>query len=211
MANINDFKAAFNGGVRPNLFQVTFGGAGAPSTLVNTQMLVKATSLPGQTVPAFDVPYRGRQLKVAGDRTYDDWTVTFLNDAGWRNRDAMERWMHDISSYTINSSSIPFRQNYGTANVTQLNRQGHPLRAYRMDVLPTTLNAIEVDSSTNDSVEEFEVTFAVNWIMPHGQGTDGPQSSTGVRVRGSVTVEGEHGALTIGTDGFSANFGGSNR
>ena len=210
MANINDFKATFAGGVRPNLFRVNiFNTAGVQ--LYKTEMLVKATSLPGQTVPAFDVPYRGRQLKVAGDRTFDDWTVTFLNDAGWQNRNAMERWMQSISAFSVNSSSIPFSNHYGTAIATQLTRGGAPLRTYRLDVLPTALNAIEVDSSTNDSVEEFEVTFAVNWIMPHGQGTDGPQSSTGVRVRGSVTVEGEHGALTIGTDGFSANFGGSNR
>ena len=202
MANINDFKATFAGGVRPNLFRVNiFNTAGVQ--LHKTEMLVKATSLPGQTVPAFDVPYRGRQLKVAGDRTFDDWTVTFLNDAGWQNRNAMERWMQAISAFSVNSSSIPFSNHYGTAIATQLTRGGAPLRTYRLDVLPTALNAIEVDSSTNDSVEEFEVTFAVNYFTIDGLGTDAgaisgsPGSSGGTSVSGSIQIANEIGNLTV--------------
>ena len=90
----------------------------------------------------------GDNLKVPGDRTFDDWTVTFLNDAGWQNRNAMERWMQSISAFSQTYvSSIPFSNHYGTAIATQLTRGGAPLRTYRMDVLPTALAAIEVDSS----------------------------------------------------------------
>lgn len=205
MATINDFKAAFAGGVRPNLFHVTFQGQGAPASLFNTQYLVKSTSIPGQSIPAFDVPYRGRQLKVTGDRTYDDWTITFLNDAAWRNRDAMERWMHGLGAYQQSVTQTRFAQHYATANVVQLNRQGGALRSYRMEVLPTAINAIELDASVNDSIEEFEVTFAVNWINPHGMGADGIQVGGGVTVNGNVTLANEHGSLTVGTGGITAN------
>ena len=94
MSTISDFKNNFRGGVRPNLYQVLIN---APTVgLMDLQFLGKATQIPGSVIGNMDVPYRGRMLKVPGDRTFEDWTVTILNDPNWQHRTAMEQWMNAI-------------------------------------------------------------------------------------------------------------------
>ena len=188
MASITDFAARFKGGVRANLFKVNLT---APEIFVDLQFLVKAASLPGITVPAIDVPFRGRQLKVPGDRTFDDWEVTMLNDPEFVNRAAMESWMTRISAASANYTD--FDRNdigyYGTAVVSQLDRQQDVIRTYRMNVIPTTLGDITVDMSENDAVEEFTITFAVNSMVIDGQGLDATVSGSGIDIQASGQVQ----------------------
>lgn len=188
MASITDFAARFKGGVRANLFKVNLT---APEIFVDLQFLVKAASLPGITVPAIDVPFRGRQLKVPGDRTFDDWEVTMLNDPEFVNRAAMESWMTRISAASANYTD--FDRNdigyYGTAVVSQLDRQQDVIRTYRMNVIPTTLGDITVDMSENDAVEEFTITFAVNSMVIDGQGLDATVSGSGIDIQASGQLQ----------------------
>ena len=87
--NIHDFKQSFKGGVRPNLFRCNITHAvGIPQL----EFLCKAAQIPSSTVGNIDVPFRGRQLKVPGDRTFADWTVTVYNDGGWVARSNIENW-----------------------------------------------------------------------------------------------------------------------
>lgn len=196
MASITDFAARFKGGVRANLFKVNI--TGAPVLFTAMEFLCKATSLPGQSVPAIDVPFRGRQLKVPGDRTFEDWEVTMLNDPEFQNRAAIEAWMTRITAATANYSD--FDRNdigyYGTASVSQLDRQQNVIRSYRMNILPTTVGAITVDMSDNDTIEEFPITFAVNSMTIDGQGVDATVSGSGVDIQasGQITV----GDVTVG-------------
>jgi len=190
MASITDFAARFKGGVRANLFKVNIT---SPEQFVDLQFLVKAASLPGIQVPAIDVPFRGRQLKVPGDRIFDDWEVTVLNDPEFINRAAMESWMTRISAASANYSAFD-RNNidyYGTAVVSQLDRQQSVIRTYRLNVIPTTLGDISVSMDENDAVEEFTITFAVNTMTIDGQGLDAAASGSGVDIQAS-------GQLTIG-------------
>jgi len=188
MASITDFAARFKGGVRANLFKVNLT---APEIFVDLQFLVKAASLPGITVPAIDVPFRGRQLKVPGDRTFDDWEVTMLNDPEFVNRAAMESWMTRISAASANYTD--FDRNdigyYGTAVVSQLDRQQDVIRTYRMNVIPTALGEITVDMSENDAVEEFTITFAVNSMVIDGQGLDATVSGSGIDIQASGQLQ----------------------
>ena len=162
------------------------------------EFLCKSTTLPGQTIPSIDVPFRGRQLKVPGDRTFEDWEVTMLNDPEFQNRAAIEAWMTRISASTANYSD--FDRNdigyYGTASVSQLDRQQNVIRSYRMHILPTTVGAITVDMSENDSIEEFPITFAVNSMTIDGQGVDASAGGSGVDIQasGQITV----GDVTVG-------------
>ena len=196
MASITDFAARFKGGVRANLFKVNI--TGAPVLFTAMEFLCKATSLPGQSIPAIDVPFRGRQLKVPGDRSFEDWEVTMLNDPEFQNRAAIEAWMTRISASTANYSD--FDRNdigyYGTASVSQLDRQQNVIRSYRMHILPTTVGAITVDMAENDSIEEFPITFAVNSMTIDGQGVDASAGGSGVDIQasGQITV----GDVTVG-------------
>ena len=99
MANsIQDFKSALiGGGARPNLFEVTIPSTPAAVNLTeNFPILCKAAALPASNIASIDVPFRGRIFKVAGDRTFDTWTVTVINDQDFLIRDAMEAWMQSI-------------------------------------------------------------------------------------------------------------------
>ena len=179
MATISDFKNNFRGGVRPNLFQIVINAPVIGS--MNLEFLGKATQIPSSTVAQFNVDYRGRQLKVPGDRTFADWSVTILNDPEWLNRTRIEQWMNAITEHSQNISSINNIDVYGNAAVSQLSREGKVLRTYRIqDIFPTECGSIELGMGSNDTVEEFIVTFAVNNYTIDGNGVDGGATGTGI-------------------------------
>ena len=101
MANtIQDFKSALlGGGARPNLFEVTIPNPPTGINLTNNfPILCKAANLPASNIASIDVPFRGRIFKVAGDRTFDTWSITIINDQDFLIRDAMENWMQKSDS-----------------------------------------------------------------------------------------------------------------
>ena len=102
---VDDFKAKLKGGgARPNLFRVTLNfPAYAGGNAELTSFMCKGAQLPASTINAVDVPFRGRQLKIAGDRTFEDWSVTVINDTGFEVRNAMERWMNGMNGHTANT------------------------------------------------------------------------------------------------------------
>ena len=190
MPSISDFAAKFKGGVRPNLFRVNLFGGGA--FFSDMEFLAKTTTLPDSTIGKIEVPYRGRKLQVPGDRVFADWTLTVLNDVDWRNRSAIEAWLARISAHTANYShyerdDISY---YGQAIVSQLDRQNKVLRTYRMEVLPTVAAAITLDADGADSIEEFEMTFAVNYMTIDSMGLDGSSGGSGIdiNVGGNVGI-----------------------
>jgi len=181
MATISDFKNNFRGGVRPNLFQVLINAPVIGS--MNLEFLGKSTSIPASTVNKFDVDYRGRKLAVPGDRIFADWTVTILNDPEWVNRTRIEQWMNAITEHSQNISSITNSDVYGNAAVSQLSREGKVLRTYRLqDIFPTECAAIELGMGSNDTVEEFQVTFAVNNYTIDSNGVDGGATGSGIDI-----------------------------
>ena len=190
MPTISDFAARFKGGVRPNLFRVQINGA--PEFFQDMEFLCKATTIPASTVGKVEVPYRGRKLQVPGDRVFEDWNVTLLNDTDWQNRSAVEAWMGRIQAHTANYSDFDSGDigYYGQASVSQLDRQNNIIRTYRMEVFPTSAAAITLDADTNDSVEEFEITFAVNYFTIDSQAGDGATSGSGIdiNVGGNIKV-----------------------
>ena len=101
MANINDFKAKLaGGGARPNQFKVTMpfpGYAQVGGEIEDLAFLCRATVIPAMTVGNINVPFRGRQIKIAGDRTFEDWNVTVINDTDFKLRNAFERWQNGIN------------------------------------------------------------------------------------------------------------------
>ena len=197
MATISDFKNNFRGGVRPNLFQVVIN---APVVFgqMDLQFLGKATQIPGSNIANIDVAYRGRMLKVPGDRTFEDWTVTILNDPEWQNRTAIEQWMNAITNHSQNSSSINASDVYGNATVTQLSRTGGVIRTYRIqDMYPTEAAAIELTMDADGAPEEFAVTFAVNNFTVDGSGLDGSiTNGVDISISGSINL----GGVSIGVN-----------
>ena len=164
MANINDFKAVLKGGgARANQFSVNmpfpgFAASGGESRVMS--FLCRSTNLPGMTLGEVAVPFRGRSLYIAGDRTFETWTTTILNDTDFAIRNAFERWMNGINALSDNSGLENPSDYQVDSFVDQLDRAGTVIKSYTFRGLwPLTIAPIELGYDTNDAVEEFEITY----------------------------------------------------
>ena len=168
LRKITDFKSKLTGGgARANLFEVVlnFPDAAQPDsdTLEKTRFLVKGANMPASNIQQIEVPFRGRVLKIAGDRTFDSWTVTVINDADFSIRSAMERWMNTINRVSDNTGLTDPATYQADAYVMQLDRDGSVLRTYRFyDVFPTQVSPIELGYDAQ-GIEEFTVELQVQW------------------------------------------------
>ena len=169
LRKITDFKGKLaGGGARPNLFEVELAfptEVGVDNEILNkARFLVKAAALPASNITPIDVPFRGRILKVAGDRTFDTWTITVINDVDFSIRSAFEKWMNVINKMDNATGLTDPAAYHKDAMVHQLDRDGSILRSYKFwDIFPTNISAIDVSYETGDTIEEFTVELQVHW------------------------------------------------
>ena len=169
MANINDFKAKLaGGGARANQFKVTMpfpGYSQVGGEIEELAFLCKTTQLPAMNVPSFSVPFRGRQIKIAGDRTYADWTISVLNDTNFKLRNAFERWSNGINNATDGEGLTNPADYQVDAFVDQLDRNGATLKSYTLrGAFPTSLADIDLSYSDNNSIETFTTSFTYQYF-----------------------------------------------
>ena len=164
--NIDDFKAKLKGGgARPNLFKATINfPAYAQGDVEITSFMCKAAQLPASIMGIIEVPFRGRQLKIAGDRTFETWSPTILNDTDFVVRNAMERWMNGINAHSANTGLVAPADYSADLVVEQLDRDETVLKRYNFrGCFPTNIGAIDLAYDTNDAIEEFTVEFQVQY------------------------------------------------
>jgi len=187
-SNVEAFLQKVAHGVRPNMFEagIQFPATiGADTTLVN--MLCKSAALPASSVGTIEVPFRGRTVKIAGDRTFDNWTATFINDEDMKIRGYFEKWLELINSHEDNTGEAfrPTGDSKYTADVfvSQLRKdaseQGTLLRKYKLwYAFPTSVSQIDLAYDSNDQVEEFSVEFQYSyWTVESG---DAPSNSISI-------------------------------
>jgi hypothetical protein len=168
LRKITDFKSKLTGGgARSNLFEVviSFPSAAPADTNVldKSRFLIKAVALPDSIINPLSVAFRGRTLKLAGDRTFASWTITVINDTDFAIRSAFENWMNTINRVSDNTGVTDSAEYTADAFVYQLDRDGSTLRAYHFyDLFPTNISAIQLDYGT-DGVQEFTVEMQVLW------------------------------------------------
>ena len=197
LRTITDFKTKLaGGGARPNLFEVEIPSF--PSSITSAwdgktadregdmfRFMCKGAQLPASNIAEIPIPFRGRILKVAGDRTFDTWTVTIINDESFILRNAFESWMNVISrtdtntgvtnpnSYMTNAQVHQLGRGYSSgafATSGSLSKGGTavtPLKSYTFfGIFPTEISAIELSYDNSDVIEEFTVTFQVQYWAP---------------------------------------------
>jgi len=160
MPNINDFKSKLRGGgARANQFRVVMpfpGFASLGGETENMSFLCSSSSLPGMTVTETPIPFRGRTLYVAGDRTFETWTNTILNDTDFKIRNAYERWLNGINNMSDNEGLVNPADYQVDAFIDQLDRNGNVLKSYTFrGMFPTTIDDITLSYGTNNEVESF--------------------------------------------------------
>ena len=164
--NIDDFKAKLKGGgARPNLFKATINfPAYAQGDVEITSFMCKAAQLPSSIMAVVEIPFRGRQLKIAGDRTFESWSPTILNDTDFVVRNAMERWMNGINAHSANTGLTNPVEYEADLIVEQLDKDGETIKTYQFrGCFPTNVAAIDVNYETVDTIEEFTVEFQVQY------------------------------------------------
>lgn len=165
--NINDLRSQLTfGGAKPSLFQVQITNPANGVADIKVPFMVKAAAIPSSSLSTIEVPYFGRRIKVAGDRSFAEWTVTVINDEDFLIRNAMEQWMASINSHqgnVTNFASASPLQYKAQAQITQYSKTGVPLRVYNFNGLfPTEVSAIEMNWEAS-AIEEFTVTFQYDW------------------------------------------------
>jgi hypothetical protein len=180
--NINDFiaKGLPLGGARPSLFDVNitfpqgagFGGA-ITAGAQKLRFVCSASTIPASTIASIDVPYFGRKVKVSGDRTYDDWNVTVMNDEDYSVRIAFEEWHNAINSIESNikvasqpGESAPTGYK-GIATVRHFGKKGNTIAVYEfVNIFPTSIEAMSLDWNATNTIQSFGARFAYDYWRP---------------------------------------------
>ena len=157
---INDFKSKLvGGGARNNLFKVTCNfPAYARGNVELASFMIKSAQLPSSIITPITIPFRGRQLQIAGDRQFEAWGISVINDTGMEIRNSFERWMSGINANALNTGrSNPADYTVDMA-VEQLNKAGDVTKRYDLrGVFPSAISAIDLSFDSENTVEEFSV------------------------------------------------------
>jgi hypothetical protein len=182
--SIDTFRQKLNGGSKANLFKIEIkvneiGGIDGVD-LNNLTILCKSGAIPAFTLGIIEVPFRGRRIKIPGDRTYADWTATFVNDDSQNIRKSFDNWMNNIINVNGENSLRDSTSSYRcTIVVNQLRPDGTIARTYELyDAFPTDVSAIDLSYDTTDAVQEFTVTFQYHYLDVGGTSVTGTDAST---------------------------------
>ena len=166
--NINEIRSQLVlGGARPSLFQVVFNNPANAAGDAKVPCMARAAQLPASTLGTIEVPYFGRKIRLAGDRTFAEWTVTVMTDEDFLVRNSMEEWMQNINSHLGNvrgfgaASPGLYKER---ADVVQFSKTGVPIRQYSFDgIFPVEVSTIDLDWNATDTIQEFTVTFQYDY------------------------------------------------
>ena len=169
MANINDFKAKLSGGgARNNQYKVVMpfpGYAQVGGEIEDLAFLCQAAELPGMAIAAIEVPFRGRAIKIAGDRSIADWNIKVINDTNFKLRNAFERWNNGMNNMTDNEGLTNPADYQVDAFVDHLDRNGATIKSYTLrGVFPTVIGVTELSYAQADEIETFTVTLGYQFF-----------------------------------------------
>lgn len=199
--NISTFKTQGlpYGGARPSLFNVTLtppaGIAGLTAAAANFAFQCRAASLPMGNIDSIDAGYFGRKIKLAGDRTFQDWNVTVYNDEDFGVRALFEAWSNAINRLVANvrDQAADNEQYKSDLLVQQLGKDGNILRSYNLvGAWPSSIEAIRLDWDTTNQIETFDVTFPYDYWLPVTE--TNPNSGTAPTYAAQATTDGPLGA-----------------
>ena len=171
LGSVDEFKARLaGGGARGNLFQVTLanprGGLGVNIDIDFASFMVEAAQLPGSTIGVINIPFRGRTLKMAGDRTFDVWTTTIINDTDFKIRNELEKWSNAIANHADAGGIQNPELYFADLKVEQFDRDNSVIKSYTFrDAFPTEIAAIELSYADTDTIERFTCTWQYQyWV-----------------------------------------------
>jgi hypothetical protein len=193
--NINTFKqnGLVYGGARPSLFNIYLSvptGIGLDNVSVDKfRFVCRSAEIPDSTISTIDVPYFGRKIKVAGERTFSDWSVSVLNDEDFSVRALFEAWSNAINRLVSNvrDPSVSTEQYKQDLSVIQYGKDGSIIRSYTIvGAFPTKVGPISLDWDTVNQIETFTVNFSYDYWIPNVETSD--MKAGGVNTYGAAAV-----------------------
>ena len=188
--NVSEFLKTINQGIKPNMFSVdiSFPDGFKTEDKPLTNILCKSAALPGSNLGVIEVPFRGRTVKIAGDRTFDTWTATFFADANMEIRGLFEEWANSINTHEANTATRFLPNTTGETGymadlfVSQLEKDdkkgGSVIRTYQLHhCFPTNVSAIDLAYDSNDQISEFTVEWQYSFFTA-GKGLSGKATGT---------------------------------
>ena len=163
---IDDFKSRLTGGgARANMFKATLNFPGyADGDVELSSFMCKAAQLPASVLSPVEVPFRGRKLIMAGDRTFEPWNITVINDTDFKVRDAFERWSNGINQHNANVGLANPNDYMADMIVEQLDKEGNTVKEYTFrGTFPTNISAIDLSYENENAIEEFTVELQVQY------------------------------------------------
>ena len=162
--DLDQFRSRLqSGGARPSLFEMAINfplGLGVDRATDTARFLTKVSEIPGSTVGSITVPYFGRQLKIAGDRTFATLTCTIINDEAYAIRSKFEQWMNVIASHDTAYGAEALDSYQVDLQLSQLTRGGDRSARYNFaSSFPTALGSIALDWASTDAIEDYTVEF----------------------------------------------------
>lgn len=173
--SLNDFRSNLTfGGARPNQFMVEITNPVDGLADLKAPWMIKAASLPASTRGKIPVPFMGRFVNFGGEAEFEDWNVTVINDEDFLVRNSLEAWHEKINSNRLNTRAYP-NEYKSQAQITQFAKDGTALRVYKFTgFFPLNISAIETSWETQNTIEEFNVTFAFDEYYVDGGTTGRP-------------------------------------
>ena len=190
-SNVTEFLQKIRQGVKPNMFLVDINFPGGLSKTGEekdlTNILCKSAALPASNMGVIEVPFRGRTVKISGDRTFDTWTATFVNDEDMKIRSFMEEWVGQLNTHNGNTAPLFTPETSGTGymadlTVKQLEKDasagGSIIREYKLwHCFPTNISQIDLAYDSNDQISEFTVEFQLTyWTAEPGAAANGART-----------------------------------
>ena len=180
VGTLDQFRAQLiGGGARANQFKVEINNPPVPfANRVDTRQaafLCSATSLPSMSIAVVEVPFRGRTIRIAGDRDFPDaWEATFLNDTDFSIRNAMEAWSNAINDLASGQGETNSLEYCADLTVSQLDRDDTVLKTYKfINAWPETVAAIELSTAATTEIENFAVSFRYQHFLASGVNAGG--------------------------------------
>ena len=199
--NITSFRENLNSGARPNLFRINLNaptGVDDPEGILGSSgrfsFLCRSAAIPSYTIGVIEVPFRGRRIKVPGDRTFAEWTVTVINDDKQALRKAFDNWMKYINNPNGEEAIRPAGESTAnevdyrtTIDIDHFRSDGTVSRNYKLyDAFPTDISAIDLSYDTTDAIQEFTVTFQYHYLDAGSTSDSGSDATPAATATASV-------------------------
>jgi hypothetical protein len=161
------------------------------------RFVCKTAELPESNLSSIDIPYFGRRIKVAGERSFNDWSVTIMNDEDFSVRSMFETWSNAMNRLVSNvrDPGVSAEQYKTDLEVIQYGKDGSEIRSYQfVGAFPTSVSNIGLSWDTANAVEEFSVTFAYDYWIPVTETSD--KKAGGVNAYGILSqIDGPAGPV----------------